>query len=172
MKGKLFIFIEGDDDSRFFGRVLTPRFRSKYRIIKLLPYAQQKRKETAKLIASVKKIGDCIYVRDINTSPCVTAKKAEVAVELPQLIESEMAIVVREIEGWYLAGLSENNSVKLGIDQVFVDTNNITKRGFDRLIPRGKTRVEFMLEILSRYSVEVAEGRNRSFGHFLTKWIQ
>lgn len=172
MKGRLFVFIEGNDDTRFFGRILTPLFQSKYRIIKLLRYSQQKHKKIVKFITSAKKIGDCIYVHDLNNSPCITARKEEIAKEFPQLTKNEIAVVVKEIEGWYLAGLSENDNNNLGINQVFSNTDSITRHMFKRLVPKGKSRIQFMQQILNSYRVQIAKGKNRSLDHFLVKWVQ
>ena len=170
MRGRLFVLLEGNDDTRFFSRILHPLFKSKYRIIKQWRYSQQKHEKITAFITSAKKIGECIYLRDINNSPCVTAKKAEITDEFPELVENEIVVIVREIEGWYLAGLNEDDSKKLGINQVFSNTDNITKSMFIRLIPLGKSRIELMQQILNNYRLETGMEKNRSLKYFLGKW--
>ena len=43
MGSKLFIFIEGDDDERFFNRIIIPMFEKKYDKVQLWKYAQKKK---------------------------------------------------------------------------------------------------------------------------------
>ena len=71
----------------------------------------------------------------------------------------------------YLAGLDENASKKVGIRKTIKTTDNITKEHFNQLIPKKMPRPEFMRKILENYDIGAAEGRNRSFGYFLNKWI-
>ncbi|MFQ6057194.1 MAG: hypothetical protein ACE5J3_14580, partial [Methanosarcinales archaeon] len=86
------------------------------------------------------------------------------------IAEDKIIVVVKEIESWYLAGLDENTSKKLGIRKKIRTTNSITKEEFNQLIPKNMPRIEFMRKILKNYDVEIAKVRNRSLGYFLNKW--
>jgi preprotein translocase subunit Sss1 len=168
----LYIFLEGDDDERFFQKVLLPRLREKYDHIKVIKYAQKpKRFEyIKKFIRAIQGIGNYIYVTDINNSPCVTAKKQEIQNELRNIDSDKILVVVREIESWYLAGLSNDASKKLGIP-IFNTTDSVTKEQFNSLIPRKfNSRIDFMIEVLKNFSIEVAKQKNRSFRYCIEKY--
>ena len=172
---RLFILLEGDDDERFFESVAEPLFKERYTMIKIYKYSQkpQKHKKTANFIKSIESMkADYIYVIDFNNAPCITAKKEEIMGELDYTVTgNKIIVVVKEIEGWYLAGLDEKTSKRLGIRKKIRTTDKITKEHFNQLIPKDMPRIEFMLKILENYEVGVAEGKNRSFGYFLNKWI-
>jgi len=57
-----------------------------------------------------------------------------------------------------------------GIRKKIENTDNVIKEHFNQLIPKNTPRPVFMQKILENYDVEVAEGKNRSFGYFLDKW--
>ena len=113
---------------------------------------------------------DYIFARDFNDSPCITTKKEKITGEFKQITEDKIIVVVKEIESWYLAGLNENTSKKVGIRKKIRTANRITKEEFNQLIPKNMSRIEFMRNILENYDVEIAKRRNRSFGYFLNKW--
>ena len=78
--------------------------------------------------------------------------------------------MVKEIEGWYRAGLRAEDSKNLGLPEI-KDSNNTTKEDFNRLIPKEiKFRVIFMEKILKKYDIEIAEEKNRSLKYFLNKY--
>lgn len=72
---RLFLFIEGNDDERFFGRIIKPIYEEKYDV-KLWKYAHQKNKKIENFLKSVKSMkADYIFVADINLAPCIADKK-------------------------------------------------------------------------------------------------
>ncbi|MFQ6072426.1 MAG: hypothetical protein ACE5KT_06980 [Methanosarcinales archaeon] len=169
----LFILLEGNDDERFFEKVVKPLFQKRSCTIRFWKYSQQKHERIVNLIKSIKSMnGDYIYVRDFNNAPCITAKKEEIKSKFNQIItEDKIIVVVKEIESWYLAGLDERALKKVGIRKKIRTTANITKKEFNQLIPKNMPRIEFMHEILENYNVETAKRRNKSFKYFLNKWI-
>lgn len=42
---RLFIWVEGPDDVRFFERIIKPRFGDKYDFVQIIPYATMKGKK-------------------------------------------------------------------------------------------------------------------------------
>lgn len=89
----------------------------------------------------------------------------EIGIEKDNII-----VVVKEIEGWYLAGLSAKISRKLGIPHV-KDTNDMTKEDFNRLMPKKiGSRIAFMEKILKVYDIEIAKRKNESLRCFLDKY--
>ena len=84
-------------------------------------------------------------------------------------------IVKKEIESWYIAGLSDTNLKKLKIKLTAKGkkgdiTGNMTKEKFNKLMPkRFDSRIDFMLEILNQFSLNTAKKRNKSFSYFISK---
>ena len=169
----LFILIEGDDDERFFERVVKPFFQKRYSAVKFWQYAKENKKRRANFIKSIASIkADYICVGDIDNVPCVTSKKEKITDGFGKKITADrIVVVIRSIESWYLAGLDENASKKLGIRKKIKTTDNLIKEHFNQLIPKKMPRSEFMQKILENYDVEMAKGNNRSFGYFLNKWM-
>jgi hypothetical protein len=59
MKNRLFILVEGEDDVRFFGRIIKPLFADRYDSVEIVPYACIRREKINKFIKRVhKKPGD------------------------------------------------------------------------------------------------------------------
>jgi hypothetical protein len=170
----LFIFIEGNDDERFFKQIIEPLIQNKYSIIRLWKYSKVKLEKRINFIKSITSMkADYIYVTDVDTVPCITFKKEQIKKELSKMItEDKIVIVVREIESWYLAGLEENNYKKIGIRKRIETTDNLTKGSFNQCIPKRVPRSVFMQEILEYYDIEVAKRKNKSFDYFLNNWIK
>lgn len=171
----LYIFVEGDDDERFFREILLPRLRKKYDGVRIIKYAQKPKKfeYVEKFIKSIQSMRcDYIYVTDINNSPCVTGKKEEICENLRNINSSRIVVIIKEIECWYLAGLDRNSAKKLGIKKVHNTTDTITKESFDNLMPAEKfdSRIDFMREILKNFSFNVALRKNKSFKYFIKKY--
>ena len=84
--------------------------------------------------------------------------------------KNNLIIVVKEIEGWYLAGLDDESCEELGL-RPFRSTDDITKEHFNNLIPnKFDSRIDFMIEILKRFSFETAKQKNKSFSYFMLKF--
>jgi len=169
---KLFLFLEGDDDVRFFYQILVPLFRKKYPKIKIIKYAQLKPRNRENSLKSVQQMGaDYIYVQDLDSAPCVTARKEEAIRLLNKAISvDDIAVVVKEIECWYLCGLDEGCCSRL-LGKDLANTENFTKSMFDRLIPKEMPRVEFITKILGNFDFETGKRKNKSFRYFMKKWI-
>ena len=81
-------------------------------------------------------------------------------------------IVCKEIESWYLAGLTYNDCKKMGIPDSLNDTDHLSKEQFLGLMPeRFGSKTEFMLEILQVFDHETARARNSSFRYFIEKYL-
>jgi len=167
----LYIFVEGEDDRRFFEKIIAPKLQKKYNFVETIRYATLKKEKIVNFLKSIKVMGaEYIFVADINDSPCVTAKKENIRSELTNIDEERIIVVIKEIESWYLAGLDNIASRKLGIRTCNV-TDDITKELFNSLIPkRYDSRIYFMLEILKNFSIEIAKQKNKSFRYFIEKY--
>jgi len=162
---RLFIWVEGQDDERFFNRIIKPMLEKKYDLVEVISYATQKNKKTDNFLKSIKAMNaGYIYVTDIDYSPCITVKKKGIENKLKKIDEAMIAVVIKEIESWYLAGLDDTNSKKLKIHTLDT-TDDITKEQFNSLIPeKFDSRIDFMSEILKYFSIGTAKRKNKSFG--------
>ncbi|PXF60737.1 MAG: hypothetical protein C4B59_07875 [Candidatus Methanogaster sp.] len=169
----LFILIEGDDDERFFESVVKPFLQERYSAIKFWQYAKENEKRKVNIVKSINSMkADYLYVGDIDDVPCVTSKKERIIDDFDENVtKDKIIIVIKEIESWYLAGLDEMASKKLGIRKKIKTTDNVVKEQFNQSIPKKMPRSVFMRKILENYDVKVAEGKNRSFEYFLNNWM-
>jgi len=113
---------------------------------------------------------DYIFVADINSVPCVTELKQELTRSYKNLDEDRVVAVIKEIESWYLAGLDDTHAESLNLPK-FTTTNDVTKEQFNPLIAkRFNSRIDFMQELLKRFSMTIAERKNSSFSYFVEKY--
>ncbi|MDI6720169.1 MAG: hypothetical protein QMD46_11220 [Methanomicrobiales archaeon] len=168
----ILFFLEGNDDERFFARVIAPPLEDRNCTVRIWKYAREKRKRTIQLLKSVQGAGMAyVFVRDIDDAPSVRAKKEEMVRCFEVLTGEDIAVVVMEIESWYLAGANAAFLSRIGADGIW-NTDHITKEQFNQLIPRPMSRIVFMQEILKHFDVEVAKKRNASFRYFMHRWIE
>jgi hypothetical protein len=112
---------------------------------------------------------DRIFVTDLNSAPCATIRKQKVKEHYPSLKDREIIVVSKEIEGWYLAGLTADGEAALKI-KCPASTDNLTKEDLDLLSPsRFDSDLDFLLELLKFFDVTIASKRNRSFKYFCRK---
>ena len=178
---RLFIWVEGLDDEQFVRKILIPQLQEKYNEIRIIEYATKKlewRKNFLKNIGKMK--ADYIFLADLNSSPCITARKNKIREEIKGIDENKIIIVEKEIESWYLAGLSEESFKQLGIGgfyQKFPKTNNLTKEDFDGKILQASNfslSIDFMGEIIKYFQLEIVEidKRNDSLEYFIQKYLK
>ena len=166
------MFLEGNDDERFFSQVMFSLLAAEYPEIRVIPYAQDPPKETNKFLRTISSSEDeYIFVKDINDAPCITASKAKTAGKY-KVNQDNVVIVVKEIECWYLCGLDNDSCRRLRMERHTGNTDNMTKEDFDNFIPEDISRIEFMQQILERFDIEIGKQRNRSFHYFLRKWVE
>jgi len=169
----LFLWVEGNDDERFFKTILIPRFKQVYNSIRIIKYAEKTKSQIDNYIKTIKSIpADYIFCSDINSSPCPPKKKERITNKYRHIDSDRIAIIIKEIESWYLAGIDEKVEKQLGIS-VPNNTDNITKEEFNKMIPQKfDSRVDFMMEILKNFSVDTAQRKNKSFHYFMKKYVE
>jgi hypothetical protein len=170
-EARLFLFVEGNDDRRFFSRIVAPLFRETYASIEIISYASMKTERVCRFVRSIREMGhDLLLFADIDEVRNVHAKKALLRERYCTLTDDKIVVIIKEIESWYLAGLDDRAQKRLHI-RPFGTTDHITKEIFNRLIPgEYSSRIAFMAELLDRYSLSEAEARNRSFLYFVTHY--
>ena len=170
---RLFVLVEGDDDERFFTKVLSPIFEQRYdRVEQPIRYAQMTKKAVVNFIKSIKSMqADYIFFADINSAPCVGSKKQKLSKMYKHLDRDRIIIVIREIESWYLAGLDEKacQELKIKSKKHCINTDDLTKEQFYGLNPTKSDKM-FLLEVLNRFSIEMAKNQNKSFKYFTNKY--
>jgi hypothetical protein len=167
---RLLIFVEGSDDIRFFENIVKPIIVG-YDNIVIRPYAHLSKKARNGLIKGAKENKfDYLYVSDFNDSSCVTQKKENLLSYLTAGEEDKIRIVKKEIESWYLAGLSSEGSQNLGLWPP-ANTEYIDKGQFENLTPNSfESKTDFMIEILKYFSANEGVTKNKSFEYFLNKF--
>ena len=146
---RLFIFLEGDDDERFFDRFIKPMYERIYNCVELVKYSEMKKQKVNNFLQSIKAMrAEYLFVSDLDESPCVTAKKERIASEFAKLSEDQRILIVcKEIESWYLAGLNDEGCRQIGIPPSY-NTDRISKEQFNGMMPRKfDSRIDFMQEI-------------------------
>ena len=168
MKKRLFILVEGEDDVRFFGRIIKPFFVNSYHSVDIIPYASTKRLKINNFLISISQMNhDYILVADIDNERSVRDKKQILYHWFTNINGASIVVVIKEIESWYYAGLPDAVAQKLGVP-VLSSTDELTKEDFNALIPASfDSRIDFMFEILKAFSPGTAAHRNHSFKFFM-----
>lgn len=170
MYHRLFIFVEGPDDTRFFRHIMLPLLSTRFQSVQIVEYGGIPKQKIQALLSSIRKMGaSYLFVADRDLNPCVTIKKEKLLTAIPELAAEKIVVVVQEIEGWYLSGVSSRDSKLLRLQWVN-DTSVVTKERFNGMIPsRYDSRTDFMLEILRMFNLEEARRRSPSLQYFMTK---
>jgi hypothetical protein len=169
---RLFIFVEGSDDHRFFSRVIVPLLEGEYASVELVTYASMKSVKVCRFVRSITAMDhDFILCADIDQERNVKAKKAVLKSRFCVLSNDHIVVIIQEIESWYLAGLDDKAQKHLSL-RSYRSTNHITKEIFNRMIPRSYTsRIAFMADVLDLFSIDRALEKNRSFRYFFTRFL-
>ncbi|MDD1720083.1 MAG: hypothetical protein LUQ25_08495 [Methanoregulaceae archaeon] len=169
---RLFVFVEGSDDERFFARIIRPRLQAKYSSVELITYACMKSAKVSKFVKGIRSMNhEYILVADIDREKSVQDKKLVLLSRFDEIDENRIVVIIKEIESWYLAGLDEKAAHHLGL-RYLGHTDFVTKEHFNSWIPRGYTsRISFMIECLRYFSISEAVTKNRSFRFFMGRYI-
>jgi hypothetical protein len=171
MKTRLFILVEGEDDIRFFGRIIKPLLIGRYDDVEIIPYASIKRSKVSSFLKSITLMkNDYIFVSDIDAERSVRDKKQVLYSHFNHIDGGSIIVVIREIESWYYAGLSHESALALEVPDL-PSTDELTKEDFNQLIPKKfDSRIDFMFEILKYFSIESAVNKNHSFRFFTDRY--
>jgi hypothetical protein len=165
----LTIFVEGSDDARFVNRIIRPLITSRHDRIDVVEYAQLPHPIVRAHIRAAKRSGDkLLFLRDLDRHPCVTSRMGSLLRKLGDLAPALVYIVVTEIEGWYLAGVSPSRRRDLGFSLTNESTDTLTWTDFDKIRPRATfiSETALKVEVLKDYDVGRARRNNRSFRRF------
>ncbi len=166
---RLFIWVEGADDKRFIDRIIVPLLtKTHYDFVEVREYARLRISKLKNFIKSINAMeADYWFLADINTSPCISAKKSKLLEKFGFVDPTRLIIVIKEIESWYLAGLNEKGASIFKI-KTFKCTDDIDKEKFLSFIPdQFDSKIDFLNELLKYFSLEIAKEKNQSFKYFL-----
>lgn len=172
---RLYVFLEGPDDKRFFEGVLQKKFEEKGYDVQIITYAETSAKtvndklRTFKSLVS-KGLAEYIFMVDADQL-CVTKRKDKKIKTYGECELQKIQVVVEEIESWYLAGLDSATCQELNIKKKSQNLNHLSKEQFNALIPTkfSNDRINFLREILKYFSLATAVTQNDSFQYFVDK---
>jgi len=170
--GRLFIFVEGSDDVRFFETIIKPRFEHAFLSVELITFACTKSVKVDRFIRGINAMNHSyIIVTDIDLENSVHAKKKIILSRFTEADYQNVMVIIQEIESWYLAGIDDTGAKALGIHAP-ASTDFVTKEHFIRWIPRYyPSKIAFMIEVLKHFSLSVAVEKNRSFRFFIDHYV-
>ena len=168
---RLYLFLEGDDDERFFEQILFPMFKDLYSDVRIWKYSKKTNNQRKRFIDTINKIGNWDYLcfRDINSAKCITQKKEKISDKFNRIIPEKIFIVIEEIESWYLAGITNDFLRSINSKPLDRSRNNITKEYFTSLIPNDMLRINFLQKILKNYEIDLAIKNNKSLAYLFMK---
>jgi hypothetical protein len=169
----LFVFVEGNDDRRFFDVVCAPMIRSDVSV-EIYEWASSPTHRTAKLLAALPHIAakpenevGFLFLADANGCACPSARKERLRERFPNLPEDHIIVVMRMIEGWYLAGLDAGACETLGCAELR-ETDTVDKSGFEAAF-REPVTIDLKERVLAHFNAHVACQKNASFAYLLRR---
>lgn len=169
---RLYILVEGDDDDRLLNKIISSLVFERFDNIKTYKYSQQKAEKIDDFLKTIKsqQHWEYIFIADYDNSPCKAIKKQRLTEIFHELDANRIFIVVKEIEGWYLAGIDESCCRKMNI-HYFDKTDNLSKEDFLRCLPKKITAYEFKLMIIKNYLLDQAKNRNTSLAYLINNFV-
>jgi hypothetical protein len=169
---RLFIFVEGSDDVRFFETIIKPRFEHAFDSVELITFACTKSVKVDRFIRGINAMHHSyIIVTDIDLESSVHAKKNVILSRFNEADYQNIMVIIQEIESWYLAGIDDGGAKALGIHAP-ARTDFVTKEHFLRLIPHFyPSKIAFMIQVLKHFSLSTAVEKNKSFRFFIEHYV-
>lgn len=170
---RLYLFVEGMDDIRFFESIIVPYFEEYYDAVHLIGYAGMKNSRISSYLRAICALNDdYLLVADVDNAVNTGAKKDIIRHRFPEIDPKKIMIVIMEIEGWYLAGLPSHDAGELGVPD-YSDTNHLIKEQFNAIIPVSfDSRIDFLIELLHRFQSDVAVTKNKSYSYFYRAYLK
>ena len=132
----IFIFLEGNDDLRFFDSVLKPFFEEKYLVIKTFLFAEKPKIKNNKLLKSIHSMKyDYLVFSDLENNSCVTMKKEKLIKDKGDFKSESIIVVKKAIESWYIAGV-DTGFFKTVKRKDVLGSESIDKHKFREIISR------------------------------------
>jgi hypothetical protein len=168
----LYVLCEGDDDERFFDRVVQPRLSYSDREVKYFQYAECPHEDVRNLLHSILDMradgidADYLFLRDYDRAPCKAFRFDEIDRAYDELVARDRTfLVVQMIESWYVAGLANQHALPM-LDDAPSQTDDLLKRDVETMRAEDADRVDVLQEILKHFDIERARYKNDSFEYF------
>lgn len=171
VKKRLAILIEGNREEDFIRRIVEPIMIEVEKYCEVITYKFPKVPKHINeiYVRTVLDMNDDILcLTDITGFRSKRDKKERVQQDhVGNIGDDKVIVIIREIESWYLAGVSRSCCRRLRIDYYHV-TDNIGKEEFHEIIAKSKFKPRWVccLEMLRNYDVTLAKQKNRSFNCF------
>lgn len=172
---KLFVFVEGFYDKKFFDDILSIKFQEKLSVTLFsVPYQIKKNVGVNNNIKHLNSLKiPYIFISDLDSHsyPCITSRKEKRKSEYSALDLDKIIIVNEEIESWFISGVDSNLSQFFEFD-IPDNTEDLTKEDIDKMIEDSHfiSKKEFLFEISRHYDFDLAIKRNNSLKYFLERF--
>ena len=168
----ILIWVEGNDDEILFNRVIKPILDERYDWVEVRKHSRIKNKKICDFIKSLNAMNeDYVFLTDLDDYISIKAKLDEVCECYKEIDRERIILVIKEVEGWYFAGITEKNAKKLKIklsDFRKFDPNTIRKEQFNEKVkPKKYNETDFKIEIIKLFDITHARERNGSFEYLL-----
>ncbi|WIW27620.1 hypothetical protein [Bacillus inaquosorum] len=159
----LLIFVEGYYDKTFFKNIIQPLLYKNYNEIKIIEYSKPNDLFIDSYIKSTKRTDyiDYIFTVDLDECSSIDDKITEVIKKYKNVEKEKVYVVIKEIEGWFLAGLETEDKLKLNFKHKH-NCNEIIKESFDSVIPPKTKKTTFLIELIEKFKLEVARKNSHS----------
>jgi len=169
---RLYVLCEGDDDKRFFDRVVQPRLPYSEQEVRYFQYAQSPYEDVRNLLRSIRDMREngvdveYLFLRDFDQAPCKESRLDEIDRNYDELVARDRTfLVVQMIESWYVAGLENQHPISM-LDDAPPQTDDLIKQDFENMMPEGADRLDVLQEILKHFDADRARYKNNSFAYF------
>ena len=169
-----FLFVEGDSDELFLNRVYFANVGSVYSIF---PYAQ-KRSNAKKLLNAIQlQNGKFIFLHDSDSSVNLDLLKINLANEYGITNCDSICIVIWEIESWLIAGMSNDERLKLKSGSLpmskWRSPQRINKEYFEEIADKNNlNKTAFEEHCRQIFDFQLALGRSKSMKDFHEKFTE
>ena len=164
-----YIFVEGFYDELFIRKILTVQKIENE--IKIVEYSQMKDEKINRFLSAIKSQESLfLFIADEDGThySSTSSRIDELKRRYTKLSEDDIILVVPEIEGWYIAGLTRATAKKLKLKSIPA-ADNCTKERFSSILPNKKDGTEVRNNILNNYEIEVAMTNSPSFKEFMER---
>lgn len=170
---ELVIWVEGVEDKMFFERIIAIKPPVGFSSYNIVEYACSPKDAIKKFLHSIERdrFKEYVFTGDKDDKPCITKAKEHLTSKHNRLKSEKIIVVVREIESWYMAGLTDGDSKALGLP-VLRNTDDLTKEAFQNMIPSNESELYIRLQILEKFKYQEAKRRNASFKYFAKKYLE
>lgn len=168
----LYVLCEGDDDERFFDRVVQPRLSYSEQEVRYFQYAQYPYEDVRNLLHSIRDMrgsgidAEYFFLRDFDRAPCKESRFEEIDRNYDDLVSRDQTfLVVQMIESWYVAGLENQHPVSM-LDDAPPQTDKLVKQDLENMMAEDADRFDVLQEILKHFDLDRARYKNNSFEYF------